>query len=162
MIYIMDQATWLKQKQSTVEAALKAEPKQIIFVSCRDLVDYEKKLLSKNFPRVIDYTAGLNGEMDLSKIAFDLLFIDVRRPENHLFLEIVKPSCTLLNIPIIVLKRKFSNCKELVSELGPNAYSLYKIEDLEGPNFFFALVKSKLPKLESRIWTLLKKLLRCF
>jgi hypothetical protein len=58
-------------------------------------------------------------------------------------------------VPIIVLKKALSNSKELAASL--DAYVLSKIEQLDGPNFFLSLVKAKLPKLQSRWLTLLKK-----
>ncbi len=163
----MDQATWLKQRQSAA-GILPAEqvvpeksvtlpaPKQFILVTCRDLTADETKLLNKNFPRVIVYHAGLNSsEMELSKLAFDLLVIDARVDANHLFLEIIKDQAGQLGIPFLVLKKRLSNAKALATELG--AYVISKVEDLDGSNFFLGLVKAKLPKLESRLWTLLKK-----
>jgi hypothetical protein len=163
----MDPATFLKRRQQNVaqqnEAVLSPEQKeqaavpQLILVISRDLTAAEKKLLNKNFPRVIPYDAGLNSsEMDLSKMAFDLLCIDSRVPENQLFLEIIHPSASALGIPITLLKRKFCNGNALAEALG--AYVIKCIEDIDGPNFFLQFVKKRLPKLQSRWVTLLKKL----
>ena len=160
----MDQATWLKQKQEN-DVGKCAPPvgksavssRRAILSTCRDLTVAEMKLLNKHFPNVIVYHAGLNSsQMDLSKMVFDLLVLDMRKAEDHLFLEVVSPSCT---IPVIVLKKSFSNYKDLVAELAKVAqvFVISEVVDLDGDNFFLGLVKSKLPKLQSRIWTFLKK-----
>lgn len=159
----MDQTTWLKQKagcasaSEVASASVEVQPKQFVLVTCRDLTVAENAVLNKNFPRVIVYHAGLNSsEMDVSKMAFDLLVIDARTPENHLFLEIVSDQCSALKIPILVLKKSLSNYKDLAKEL--DAYVLSKIEQLDGPAFFLSLVKARLPRLQSSWLTLLKKL----
>ena len=156
----MDPATYLKRRQAgdaQQNGDVSALPKQFILVTCRDLTVTESQTLNKNFPQVIVYHAGLNSsQMDLSKMNFDLLVIDARREENHLFLEIVSSQAKALNIPIIVLKKTLSNYKDLAVSL--EAYVLSKIEQLDGPNFFLSLVKARVPKLQSRWLILLKKL----
>ena len=154
----MDPATYLKRRTGDVSSSdVSASPKQFILVTCRDLSVAESQTLNKNFPQVIVYHAGLNSsQMDLSKMNFDLLVIDARREENHLFLEIVSSQAKALNIPIVILKKTLSNYKDLAVSL--EAYVLSKIEQLDGPNFFLSLVKARVPKLQSRWLILLKKL----
>jgi len=86
------------------------------------------------------------------------MVIDASLSENHTFLEMIAPSCAPLNIPIIVLGTSLSNFKKLAEDL--QAYVISKIEDLEGPNFFLFLTKTKLRKLQSRWITLAKRLFR--
>lgn len=166
----MDPATYMKRHDNVgksqsdfpvrPEVAPKSQsdfpaPTKYLLVTCRALTADENKVLAKNFQTIIVYHAGLNGQMDLSKMAFDLLVVDASKPENHLFLEIVTPSCAQLNIPILLLKKKFSNCKALGEGLG--AYIVSRIEALDGVNFFRSLVKTKLPHLENRLLTFIKK-----
>ena len=134
------------------------QPTRYILVSCRPLEDAENKVLSKNFKNIIVYNSALNsGNLDLNKMSFDLLVIDVSNKDNHRFLEVVSPMAAGLNAPIIVLKKKMSNYVELVEAL--EAYVVSKIEDLEGQNFFNFLVKNKLPKLDNKCSNLFKSCL---
>jgi hypothetical protein len=156
----MNQALWLKKRNELKAVASESvvPPTRYILVSCRPLEDSENKVLSKNFKNIIVYNAALNsGNLDLSKMTFDLLVIDVSKKENHLFLEIVSPMAAGLNVPIIVLKKKMSNYDQLVEAL--EAYVVSKIEDLEGQNFFNFLVKNKLPKLDNKCSNLFKRCL---
>ena len=156
----MNQALWLKKRNELKAVASESvvPPTRYILVSCRPLEDSENKVLSKNFKNIIVYNSALNsGNLDLSKMTFDLLVIDVSKKENHLFLEIVSPMAAGLNVPIIVLKKKMSNYDQLVEAL--EAYVVSKIEDLEGQNFFNFLVKNKLPKLDNKCSNLFKRCL---
>ena len=156
----MNQELWLKKRNElkAVSSETVVAPTRYILVSCRPLEDAENKVLSKNFKNIIVYNAALNsGNLDLSKMTFDLLVVDVSQKENHLFLEIVSPMAAGLNIPIIVLKKKLSNYGELVEAL--EAYVVSRIEDLEGQNFFNFLVKNKLPKLDNKCSNLFKRCL---
>jgi len=115
--------------------------------------------LNKNFQQIHVFNSALDsGRLDLSKLAFDLLVIDASKAENHTYLEMIAPSCAGLNIPIIVLRQSLSNYKKLAEDL--EAYMVSRIEDLEGPNFFLFLTKTKLRKLQSRWITLLKRAFR--
>ena len=156
----MNQELWLKKRNElkAVSSEAVVAPTRYILVSCRPLEDAENKVLSKNFKNIIVYNAALNsGNLDLSKMTFDLLVIDVSQKENHLFLEIVSPMAAGLNIPIIVLKKKLSNYGELVEAL--EAYVVSRIEDLDGQNFFNFLVKNKLPKLDNKCINIFKRCL---
>ena len=142
-------------------AASTEKSKQYILVTCRSCTDDEKKVLSKNFKSIVVYNSSLNsGNVDLSKMHFDLLVIDLscsKKKENHVFLEIVTPMAKSLNIPIIVLKRTLSNYVDLVEAL--EGFVLSKIPlDLEGQQFLNALVKKSLPKLNSSCSHLFNKL----
>jgi hypothetical protein len=160
----MDQATYLKQRAANVaavvsvaqtDAAQPAAPKRFILITCRDVTIEEQAVLNKQFPVVIVYHAGLNSsQMDLSAMSFDLLVIDARPAENHIFMEAIKDQASKLNIPFIVLKKSKTNSKALASALG--AFVVSEIKD--GANFFLTLVRSKLPRLESRFVSILKKL----
>ena len=152
----MNQELWLKRR-AECKAALPADkPSKYILVTCRDLAIEEKRILGKNFQQVHVFNSALDhGRLDLSQMAFDLMVIDASRPENHTYLEMIAPSCAPLNIPIIVLGISLSNYKKLAEDL--QAYIVSKIEDLEGPNFFLFLTKTKLRKLQSRWITLAKR-----
>jgi len=152
----MNQELWLKRRAECKAAVPSEKPSKYILVTCRMLTASENKALSKNFKQIIVYNSALNSSFDIASMAFDLLVIDASQKENHMFLEIVSASLPGLNIPAIVLKKRFSNYKDLAS--GLDAYVVSRIEDLEGPNFFSFLTKSKLPKLRSRLRILLKKL----
>ena len=96
----MNQELWLKKRNElkAVSSEAVVAPTRYILVSCRPLEDAENKVLSKNFKNIIVYNAALNsGNLDLSKMTFDLLVIDVSQKENHLFLEIVSPMAVGLN-----------------------------------------------------------------
>jgi len=156
----MNRELWLKKRNELKGSSdgTVVNPTSYILVSCRPLEDAENKVLSKNFKNIIVYNSALNsGNLDLSKMTFDLLVVDVSKKENHLFLEIVSPMAASLNIPVIVLKKKYSNYSELVEAL--EAYVVSRIEDLEGQNFFNFLVKSKLPKLDNKCFNIFKKFL---
>ena len=156
----MNRELWLKKRNELKASSdgTVVNPTSYILVSCRPLEDAENKVLSKNFKNIIVYNSALNsGNLDLSKMTFDLLVVDVSKKENHLFLEIVSPMAASLNIPVIVLKKKYSNYSELVEAL--EAYVVSRIEDLEGQNFFNFLVKSKLPKLDNKCFNIFKKFL---
>jgi len=153
----MNQDAWLKRR-AECKTAVHEKPSKYILVTCRDLEVAEKRILGKNFQQVHVYNSALDHGFDLSKLAFDLMVIDASRPENHTFLEMIAPSCASLNIPIIVLKQPLSNYKKLAEDL--QAFVIGVVEDLEGPNFFLFLMKTKLRKLESRWLTVLKRLFR--
>ena len=154
----MNQELWLKRRAECAKAAPSEKPSKYILVTCRSLEDAEKRVLNKNFQQIHVFSPTLDKGLDISKVAFDLLVIDASVAENHTFLEMVAPSCTPLNIPIIVLRQSFSNYKKLAGDLG--AYMISRIEDMEGPNFFLFLTKTKLCKLQSRWITLAKRLFR--
>lgn len=155
----MDSVTWQNRKRdkgASVEA-----PTKFLLVTCRSLSSSEQKILSKNFKNIHLYNAALSSDnMDLTALTFDLLIVDASKRENYLFLEVVGGQCAALNIPIIVLKRRFTNSKDLALQL--DAYVIDELADLTGPNFFRSLTKDKLVRLQSRIWTLLKKLFMLF
>jgi len=152
----MNQELWLKRRAASAAAPLE-KPSKYVLVTCRSLSAGENKALSKNFKQIIVYNSALNsGNLDIASMAFDLLVIDASQKENHMFLENISALLPGLNIPAIVLKKRFSNYKDLAT--GLDGYVVSRIEDLEGPNFFSFLTKSKLPKLRSRLRTLLKKL----
>ena len=156
----MNQDLWLKKRNELKAVASEpaVQPTRYILVTCRPLEDAENKVLSKNFKNIVVYNSALNsGNLDLNKMSFDLLVIDVSKKENHLFLEIISPMAPGLNIPIIVLKKKMSNYVQLVEAL--EAYVVSKIEDLDGQNFFNFLVKNKLPKLDNQCSNLFKSCL---
>ena len=153
----MNQELWLKRRAECKAAVPSEKPSKYILVTCRSLEDAEKRVLNKNFQQIHVFSSALD-RPDLSKLAFDLLVIDASQPANHTFLEMIAPSCTPLNIPIIVLRQSFSNYKKLAEDLG--AFMISRIEDMEGPNFFLFLTKTKLRKLQSRWITLAKRLFR--
>ena len=152
----MNQELWLKRRAECAKAP-QEKPSKYILVTCRALEDAEKRVLCKNFQQIHVFNSALD-KPDLSKLAFDLLVIDASKTENHTFLEMIAPSCAPLNIPIIVLRQSFSNYKKLAEDLG--AYMISRIEDMEGPNFFLFLTKTKVRKLQSRWITLAKRLFR--
>jgi hypothetical protein len=154
----MNQELWLKRRAECAKAAPSEKPSKYILVTCRDLDLAEKRILGKNFQQIHVYNSALDHAFDLSKLAFDLMVIDASKAENHTFLEMIAPSCAGLNIPIIVLGCSLSNYKKLAEDL--QAYIISRIEDLEGPNFFLFLTKTKLRKLQSRWVTVLKRLFR--
>ena len=167
----MDQSTFLKQKaEASAVATLTgtAVTTKYILVTCRSLTTDESAILAKNFKTIIVYHALLNAaQMDLTQMTFDLLVLDASDAANHTFLETVTPSCVALNIPILVLKKSYSNYADLVAGLNATssttvAYPISRIQDLTGANFFLSLLKTKLPKLESRVITLLKKVFAAF
>ena len=155
MIILMNHELFVKRRQEAA-AAKGPQDKQskYILVTCRALEHAEKRILNKNFPHVHVYSASLDKGVDIEKLAFDLMVVDASRSENHTFLEMIAPASIPLNIPIVVLKQSFSNYKDLAQDL--QAYMISRIEDLEGPNFFLFLTKTKLPKLQSR-WIVLAK-----
>ena len=155
----MNQELWLKRRAECKAAVPSEKPSKYILVTCRSLEDAEKRVLNKNFQQIHVFNSVLDsGRLDLSKLACDLLVIDASVAANHTYLEMIAPSCAPLNIPIIVLRQSFSNYKKLAEDLG--AYMISRIEDLEGPNFFLFLTKTKLRKLQSRWITLLKRAFR--
>jgi hypothetical protein len=153
----MNQELWLKRRAECKAAAPLEKPSKYILVTCRELEVAEKRILGKNFQQIHVYNSELD-RLDMSKLTFDLLVVDASSAANHLFLEMVSPSCASLNIPIIVLKQPLSNYKKLAEDL--QAYMVSRIEFLEGPHFFQFLTKTKLRKLESRWITVLKRLFR--
>lgn len=152
----MNHELFVKRRQEAAAAkGPQDKPSKYILVTCRALEDAEKRILNKNFQQIHVYSSTLDkGRVDLERLAFDLMVVDASRSENHTFLEMIAPASIPLNIPIVVLKQSFSNYKDLAQDLG--AYMISRIEDLEGPNFFLFLTKTKLPKLQSR-WIVLAK-----
>ena len=154
----MNQELWLKRRAECKAAVVGDKPSKYILVTCRDLTLVEKRILGKNFQQIHVFQHALDSQLDLTKLAFDLLVIDASSAENHTFLEMIAPSCAPLNIPIIVLGCSLSNYKKLAEDL--QAYIISRIENLEGPNFFLFLTKTKLRKLQSRWITVAKRLFR--
>ena len=155
----MNQELWLKRRAECKATVVGDKPSKYILVTCRDLALAEKRILGKNFQQIHVFQHALDhGRLDLTKLTFDLMVIDASSAENHTYLEMIAPSCAPLNIPIIVLKQPLSNYKKLAEDL--QAYIVSKIEDLEGPNFFLFLTKTKLRKLQSRWITLAKRFFR--
>jgi len=152
----MNHELFVKRRQEAAAAkGPQDKPSKYILVTCRALEDSEKRILNKNFHQIHVYSSILDqGRLDLEKLAFDLMVVDASVSANHTFLEMIAPASIPLNIPIVVLKQSFSNYKELAQDL--QAYMISRIEDLEGPNFFLFLTKTKLPKLQSR-WIVLAK-----
>jgi hypothetical protein len=115
-------------------------------------------VFANNFKQILTYNASLSSSFDLTKMAFDLMIIDASDDASHLFLEIVSPSCKQLNIPIIVLKLRFSNYKALANALEASVVT--EIKDLGGASLLSYLTKTKLPRLENRLITWGKKAFR--
>jgi len=150
----MDPTTYVKRKAASDVAAPRS---QHIFLLGRNLRAKEKEIINKQFPVVLVYDAGLNSsEMDLSKMAFDALIIDIRIEANHFFLEVLKDQADKLGVPRTLLKQRFTNAKAVAAAYGANVIG--DLSDHDGPNFFLTLLKKSLPRLESRLLTLAKKL----
>ena len=147
----MSKASW--KKQDGVEVCVK--PTKYILVTCRSTTAEENKTLSKNFSVIQVYNHELSS-MDLEKMAFDLLIVDVSKKENHLFMEIALPTAGALNIAIVVLKQSMTNYQDLVKAM--DAHVISSVVSLEGEDFGKFLVKTKLPRLTSRWLYFLKRL----
>lgn len=126
-----------------------------VLVTCRHLTQDESTVLNRFFKSIIVHNPVLNGShVDLSTMAFDLLIINAR---THLALEMIKPQCQKLGIPITLLKTPLCNCKELAAALGATIIS--KVEDMDPAQMEAFLTKERLPKLKSRWVYLVKKVL---
>lgn len=129
-------------------------PTRFVLVTSRALTNEELSFLAKNFKSPIEYNAALQGVLDVSKATFDLLVVNGFPPENHRFLEIIKPRLAELGICPIVLRQRFSQSDALAEDL--EAAHISRIEDLVGPDFIAALQKPRLRKLKPRWQVLLR------
>ena len=145
----------LESQQQNREAVLPlSRPTKFVLVTCRALTSDETSVLSKNFKQILVYNAALSsGNTDIGTLAFDLLIVEANAA-NHTFLEIIAPSTKKLQIPLIVLKLKFSNYKALATDLG--ATVITRVEDIASFGDF--LSKTRVTKLEHRLLTFFKKL----
>ena len=156
-------AEWVKRRSAQQNPAQQnscgilsgQKPSKYVLVTCRELTPAENQILSKNFKQISVFSPVLNsGNLDPSKMPCDLLIVDATKGQNHVFLEILKPMCDAQGVPIIVLKKKLSNYKQLASDL--EAFVISRFEDLVGDAFFAFLTKTRLTKLRPRWLTLLK------
>ena len=130
--------------------------KKFILVTSREVTKAEKAVLGRTYKTIIEYDTDLHGILDIAKVAFDMLIIDGFPPENHRFLEIIKPKLAELAIMPVVLKNGDAS-KALAEEL--NAALISRIEDLDSEDLLSFLTKSRLTKLQPR-WK--RALFACF
>ena len=131
-------------------------PKKFILVTSREVTKAEKAVLGRTYKTIIEYDTDLHGILDIAKVAFDMLIVDGFPPENHRFLEIIKPKLAELAIMPVVLKNGDAS-KALAEELG--AALVTRIEDLDSEDLPLLFTKPRLTKLMPK-WK--RVLLACF
>ena len=138
----------------------KSHPEKFFLLLTRDLSPKERKELSHHFSKIVEFTDLYSEKTHINELPeFDLLLIDLRKKNDHNYLELICDE--LKSFPylyIVVLKKKYCfEWQALLDVLDHTVINEVPTEISSHDAFIRHLKKKKLKKVDSRVKIFLRK-----
>lgn len=126
----------------------------------RDLSPKERKELSHHFSKIVEYTDLYSEKTHINELPeFDLLLLDLRKANDHAYLELIVDELkSFPHIHVVVLKKKYCfEWNSLLDVLDHTVINEVPLDVHAHEAFIRHLKKKKLKKVDSRFKIFLKK-----
>lgn len=142
------------------ELKIDKSPEKFFLLLTRDLSPKERKELSSHFLKIVEFTDLYASKTHINELPeFDLLLLDLRKDNDHNYLELI---CDELKsfpyLHIVVLKKKYCfEWQALLDVLDHTVINEVPLDISSHEAFIRHLKRKKLKKVDSRIKIFLRK-----
>jgi len=135
-------------------------PEKFFLLLTRDLSPKERKELSSHFHKIVEFTDLYSSKTHINELPeFDLLLLDLRKANDHAYLELIVDELkSFPHLYIVVLKKKYCfEWNSLLDVLDHTIINEVPISVNSHEAFIRHLKRKKLKKVDSRFKIFLKK-----